>query len=253
MLCVLVPACGSTAANDVADSGTSNVPLDGGAGSDGSTVDAADPADAGHVVTLADGGTDDGGDAAVVARSVKWESTAGRTFVTVSADGLTATKNDGAAAVRRSVYGDILLGAGSWYFEATVASFLSAEHLLRIGLASEDGRVPDDVPTAAWSYSMSFDGSFVTVLNGVYAATPVRGNLAVGDVIGVSFDLTTLSAKFFVNGTLVRTQALQGGRKYSPLFFGSNNSNGSATANFGKTAFAYSPGGVFKPLDNTGP
>lgn len=186
-----------------------------------------------------------------VLRSVKWDaSDLTRTLVAISADGLMATKDDGAAEARRSVYATFAPASGAYYFEVQVTQILSSNRQ-RIGLASENGRVANDTPTAAASYGLDFDGSFSVHENGAYANAPLTTALQVGDVVGIYLSVETGFARFYVNGVKVNDVLLQAGHKYSPFFFGSINSNGSVRANFGKSPYVYPPSVLFEKPDNT--
>lgn len=186
------------------------------------------------------------------ARSVTWQPVTGRSFLELSADGLTLTKNDGGSEARRSVYASFEVSEGIWYFEARIVRILGGSRL-RVGIASLEGRVPEDEPTAENSFGLDLDGAFASTVNGSSTITPgTSGSLKEGDVLGVLFDLGAHAVTFSVNGTNVKTHAaVPDGHVYAPFFFGGINSNGSITANFGATRFAYPPVSPFERPDNT--
>lgn len=184
-------------------------------------------------------------------RSVKWMPTTGRTYASVSTDGLSATKDDGTDIASRSFYADFERDKGVWYFEVRIANILSSNRQ-RIGLASVDGRVPDGTPTAAASYGLDFDGSFSVFETAIYSNYATTGALKTGDVVGVLYDLDRGLAKFYVNGVDVKDQTLQSGHSYAPMFFGSNNSNATVVANFGARPFLFAPAASYSLPDNSG-
>ncbi len=181
--------------------------------------------------------------------NVRWNSEPNRTHISVSEDGLIATKDDLDEVLSRSIYANFSQNQGVWFYEATIYRILSTTQRHRIGIASSDGRLPDGGTTAAASYGVDFDGSFSVSENGIYTNSPATTPLKMGDTIGVLFDLNSQQAQFFVNGTLVRTQTIIANKMYSPLFHSPNNSNGTVIANFGTLPFRYPPSVSFEPVD----
>ncbi|HEY8141362.1 MAG TPA: SPRY domain-containing protein [Kofleriaceae bacterium] len=178
-----------------------------------------------------------------------WDRAAsGNLYMSFSADLLTATKNDGAATARSSAYANAHELSGKWYFEVAVTSLLSGTRL-RVGLASLQGRVPNDVPTATYSYGYDQDGTRSTNIGVTYTNAPMGAPWALGRIIGVSIDLDEHWVEFSLNGVPQgRITGLAAGVSYSPLFFGSNESNGTVRANFGQSPFRYPPRLGFLPL-----
>jgi hypothetical protein len=184
-------------------------------------------------------------------RNIFWDVSNTRTFVSTGYDSLLAVKDDGNSVATRSIYANFNANSNVWYFEGIVAQIFSGGNRQRFGIAATDGRVPDGTPTASASYGLDFDGSFSVFENGVYSNSALTTALKVSDCIGVLLNLNQSSVEFYVNGVLVKTQNIQSGHSYSPFFFGSNNSNGSLYANFGKEVYKFTPTVAFERIDNS--
>lgn len=159
-------------------------------------------------------------------------------FITISADRLTAVKDDGNSAAGASAYVDLVPGNGKWYFEGTAGALISGDRQ-RLGIATTTGRVPLNGATGDASYGYDFNGSVSQHQDGQYLNVPGLATISAGKVIGVAVDMTALKVRFYVNGVFQKEHAIKAGYQYAPFFTGSNNSNGSVTVNLGAKPFKY--------------
>lgn len=159
-----------------------------------------------------------------------------------SPDLLTVTKDDKELAVRCSAYGSVWSSSEKYYFEVTVINQISGTNQ-RIGLASREGRIPNDAPIALYSIGYGFNGTLHIYDAGTSGSTPSWGAAySSGDVIGVMVNHDLNQVTFHKNGVIQgKAVTLKPGVEYSPFYFGGLDSNAVLEANFGATPFKYPP------------
>lgn len=172
-------------------------------------------------------------------------------ILTFSTDLLTVAKDDKELAVRCSAYGSAFSSTGKYYFEMTVIS-QNSTNFQYIGLASRQGRVPNDAPIALYWIGYGFNGSLYIYDAGTSGATPRWGaSYTSGDVIGVMVDHDLNQVKFHKNGVAQgKAISLKPGVEYSPFYFGGADSNAVIRANFGATPFQHPPPAGFNRYNN---
>lgn len=129
--------------------------------------------------------------------------------------------------------------SGKWYWEITIIDAGSFQNLnLGVGTSAAplQGRIGDTVD--GWSYWMG-GGITYRVNNG--ASIPYGSTFGTGTVVGVALDLDARTLTFYNNGVSqgVAFTGLPAGTYFPMLSLYQNTS--SMQANFGQTAFVYSP------------
>lgn len=139
----------------------------------------------------------------------------------------------------RSVFG---ASSGKWYWEitngATGPKYSTAGAGLPTALVTSGTNAYPGVDAAGYGV-YAFDGSKFS--NGVKIGTDEAKWDSTGDVVGVALDMDAGTLTFYVNGvtTGVAFTGLSG--TLFAMFGGGAGSYSSATANFGATAFSYTP------------
>ena len=167
-------------------------------------------------------------------------------LISVSQDRLTVTKDDSnyGSFNTAGAYADFDMNSGLWYFEVTLDAHLSSGTGVGIGIASVDGR--DEIgTTGTFSIRYGMNGSY-SIHDGVFYNSFTTDGIAtqqplqVGDIVGVLVNHNTNTVSFYVNGVVQYSDlSINGMYSYSPMFMGSNNSNGTATINYGNQPFAF--------------
>jgi hypothetical protein len=159
--------------------------------------------------------------------------------VTLSGGNLIAAiANTGVTGLVRSTVGQT---SGKWYWEITCTSISDGTAIGVIDAAEVTGSAP--------GYSADGDG-WVRLLSGVIinntntVASP--GLFANGDVIGIAMDCDARQIKWYKNGTLVATLSGAGNIPTGATWYAAVGATGNAganttTANFGASAFAFTP------------
>ena len=174
--------------------------------------------------------------------NVTWSPTDKDTSMDLTNSNLTATRNGGAGntALRNSLG----KSSGKWYWEITGLWTVSAASIPVIGVADSTASLQQIIGGNAngWGYR-SYDGkSFNNSGTSAYGAT-----YTTGDVIGVALNMDAGTLTFYKNGTS-QGQAFSGltGALYPTASLYTQNDT--VTANFGATAFTYSPPSGYKGL-----
>ena len=158
--------------------------------------------------------------------------------------------NNGTASVG-GVRADQSKTTGKWYFEATINQINNTYGILSIGVSNWYANLGQYIGVN--SDGVSYMGSGYAYYNGNYIWNNT-GAMAVNDVIGVAFDADAKKIWFSRNGVFGGSPAAGTGAIEVPTLsvyyptFGSYQDD-AATANFGLTAFAYSPPSGFSAFD----
>lgn len=142
----------------------------------------------------------------------------------ISGGGLVYTTDQYSQNRVRAVYG---ADDGKWYWEVTVTA-AGPGALPRFGVYAASASITDNFPG---------DGEYST------------GAISNGDVFGIALDVASTSVVVRKNGTIVSTIAsLPGGEVWHPSISDSGTLGGDTvfTANFGASAFAYTPPAGFE-------
>ena len=139
---------------------------------------------------------------------------------------------------QRAAKGSINVSSGKWYFEATTDVMSTA---LSHAVGLYDGVTDTGVSLVYYRP----DGVFVGCSPATSGAT-----YAVGDVIGVAFDMSAGSIEFFKNGVSQGgSRAFSAATPERGAFLAVGGvANGAWTINFGQRPFAYAPPAGFKAL-----
>lgn len=164
-----------------------------------------------------------------------WNPSDKSTLVTLSGGNLIADMTS--AASNYFVRSTIGKSTGKWYWEITISSNPVNYAFMPAGISQASETVNNWMGFSA-GVSFTFDGGQF-YKDGVPLTNP--GAWVITDVIGVALDLTSGSenVKFYRNNTLMITVTIAAGTYYAGT--GTFSTIGATVANFGATAFVYSP------------
>ena len=178
----------------------------------------------------------------------------GTLYTTLSADGLTITKDDTTSTTVSSAtaaFATRVLSAGKWYFELKV-TWMAGGVRQRVGLAGTAGRELNGPGSADFSVGMDYNGTYSTNTPAAgYQNAPMPTPIPVtaGDTIGIAFDLDTDTVAFYVNNAFSGQLSLPAGKSWSPFTYASKNSNYTAKVTFGAQDFRYPVPTGFQRID----
>jgi hypothetical protein len=163
---------------------------------------------------------------------------------TLSNGNLTASQAASNPGGVRSIAGKT---TGKWYWEVTWDN-ASTGTTMRVGIASDTHTIGTPPGATAGSYIVAADGSLIQ-------GNTVSGNIGAitkGSIIQVGFDADGKTVTFAVNGGTQTTKAFGGGGWTGTILsalVGDPNTTGTKqdTANFGATAFTYTPFSGYNP------
>ncbi len=158
-------------------------------------------------------------------------------FTLSGGDKIAAPDSSGTPGKVRATIGK---SSGKWYWEYVIVSYASDVY---VGVATSAASVDTYTGAEATSWSMRGDTFGVDKnTNGTPTAYGGTGTLSPGDVIGVALDMNAGTIVFYINNTSQGT-AFTGltGTLYPSVGDSGTFSAPTITANFGATAFTYTP------------
>lgn len=152
---------------------------------------------------------------------------------------------EGGSAGFYNIRGTIFPTEGKYYWEITCPTISAGTSGVQLGLATPLATLNGNGNTDAYCYLYSRNG-------GVYSAGTGLGNNTgynSGDIIGIAFNRDANSVSFYLNGVAQTIGISSLPANLSPFInLYSPEVSGSASANFGQRAFAYTPPSGFKAL-----
>ena len=162
-----------------------------------------------------------------------WNPSDKSASITLSNGNLTASASAGGHIVARCNQSK---SSGKWYWEITVGAPANSISGLGVCSAAQGLDVyPYSSTRTAWDYQQAGNVGYNDAYNPTYTA------YTTGDVLGFALDASAGTTAVYKNGTLQGTisHTIVGAPPYYPAvyFYGAS----AVTANFGATAFTYSP------------
>ena len=136
----------------------------------------------------------------------------------------------------------LAMPSGKWYWEIQVGDVPASNHI---------GIWATNVPISNDTYRVIYRGDGYWIVGG--SAAQEWSSVLTGDIVGITFDASTLETKFYKNNSLLGTKtapALPSGSAYTPAVILAG-SNSSLQANFGQRPFAHTPPTGYKSLCTT--
>jgi len=172
-----------------------------------------------------------------------WSTTNKSSNITLSSSNLKFTGSGTTGGTCISSFGQ---STGKWYWEITInslPSLVAAGEMIGIATSFSNSAVLGNYANSA-GYRRNAGSLTTTFLRNFGAGSAFVGtscpDLAVGNVVGLALDLVGLTLKVYITGSQVgSTLSIPAGTWYAAC--GSDGSSGAATANFGNSAFSYTP------------